>query len=71
MFTPRKQTRLGILKPSTMYHAKRISFLLSVLNSDDQHEKAVARHSFALHTKKRKVSAADLDNDNFGGYSVS
>ena len=31
----------------------------------------MARHSFSLHTKKRKVSATDLDNDNFGGYSVN
>ena len=33
MFIPRKQGGLGILQPMTMYYAKRVSFLLSVLNS--------------------------------------
>lgn len=70
IFTPRKQGGLGLLKPTTMYHAKRVSFLLSVLNSDDQHVRAVARSSFKLHMSKRKAQEAEPDADSFGGYKV-
>ena len=71
VLVPRKSGELGILKPSTMYHAKRTSFLLSVLNSDDQHVRAVARGSFDLHMQKRKVTLYDTeDEDEFGKYKV-
>jgi hypothetical protein len=70
VFTPKKKGGLGILKPSTMYHAKRISFLLSVLNCDDLQVRAVARDSFVLHMTKRKVPSAPPGQNNFGGYSV-
>ena len=71
VFCPKKKGGLGLLKPSTMYHAKRVSFLLSVLNSDDSHVRAVARGGLHLHMQKRKVLQADPDEDNFGGYRVT
>jgi len=71
IFTPRKQGGLGVLRPCTMYHAKRVSFLLSVLNSDDAHVRATARESFSLHLQKRKIPLADDENNNFGGYKTN
>ena len=71
IFTPRKEDGLGLTKPSTMYHAKRVSFLLSVLNSDDPQVRSLTRNSFVLHMQKRKVSAARPGEDNFGGYKVN
>lgn len=71
VFCPRKSGGLGLLKPSTMYHAKRVSFLLSMLNSDDEHVKAVARGSFDLHMMKRKVALTEPGEDGFGRYQVN
>ena len=70
MFLPRKHGGLGILKASTLYYAKRVSFLLSVLNSDDQQVRESARYTFHLHMSKRKVPVANDDDPNFGGYTV-
>ena len=70
MFTPKKLGGLGILKPSTMYEAKKISFIISVLNSDDQNVRILARKSFELHMSKRKVPLAE-EEDNFLGYEVN
>ena len=53
MFLPRKLGGLGILKPSTVYYAKRVSFMLSVLNSDDLQVRETARYTFRLHMGKR------------------
>ena len=70
MFIPHKYGGLGILKPSTMYYAKRVSFLLSVLNSDDPQVRESARYTFHLHMKKRKVSIAADGGPNFGDYCI-
>ena len=70
MFLPRKLGGLGILKPSTVYYAKRVSFLLSVLNSDDMQVRETARYTFGLHMSKRKVRIAADDQPNFGRYCI-
>ena len=70
MFLPRKFGGLGILKPSTIYYARRVSFLLSVLNSDDPQVRASARYTFNLHMSKRKVEMAAEDQPNFGGFCI-
>eukprot|EP00745_Piridium_sociabile_P023008 TRINITY_DN35831_c0_g2_i14.p1 TRINITY_DN35831_c0_g2~~TRINITY_DN35831_c0_g2_i14.p1 ORF type:complete len:336 (-),score=64.31 TRINITY_DN35831_c0_g2_i14:549-1556(-) len=64
IFAPRRCGGLGLLKPSTMYYAKRLSFLLLVLNNDDNHVRDVARGSFKLHMQKRKVQLTGPDEDN-------
>ena len=56
MFLPRCQGGLGLVKPATMYHAKHVTFLLSLLNSDDPKVKDSARAAFHLHMSKRKVA---------------
>ena len=68
MFTSKKHGGLGILKPSTMYKAKKISFIISVLNSDDQNVRILARKSLELHMSKRKVPLVQEEEDNFLGY---
>ena len=71
IFTPRREGGLGVIKPSTMYHAKRISFLLSVLNSDDIPVRSAARSSLTLHMTKRKVPiSTDPEEENFCGYKT-
>ena len=71
MFTPKKHRGLGILKPSTMYKAKKIAFIISVLNSDDQNIRIIARKSLELHISKRKVPLVEEEEDNFSGYEVN
>ena len=71
IFTPRREGGLGVIKPSTMYHAKRISFLLSALNSDDMQVKTAARSSLTLHMAKRKVPVTtDTEEESFCGYKT-
>ena len=71
IFTPRREGGLGVIKPSTMYHAKRISFLLSALNSDDIQVKAAARSSLTLHMAKRKIpETTESEEENFCGYKT-
>ena len=71
MFTPKKLGGLGILKPSTLYKAKKILFIISVLNSDDQNVRILARKSLELHMSKRKVPLVEKEEDNFLGYEVN
>jgi hypothetical protein len=52
-----------------MYHAKRISFLLSVLNCDDQQVRTMARDSLQLHMEKRKVAVVE-EEGGFAGFEV-
>ena len=52
MFIPRKFGGLGVINPTTTYIAKKISFLLSTLNSDDPQTRHSARSSLELHMKK-------------------
>ena len=71
MFTPKILGGLGILKPSTMYKTKKISFIISVLNSDDQNVRTLARKSLELHMSKRKVPLVEEEEDNVLGYEVN
>ena len=71
MFTPKKLGGVGTLKPSTMYKAKKISFIISVLNSDNQNVRILARKSLELHMSKRKVPSVEEEEDNFLGYEVN
>jgi hypothetical protein len=73
MFSPRSEGGLGLFHPRSMYYAKKLSFMLSVLNSDDEQTRHTARTSLALHLTKRKcaVVSDDADDDqNFAGYKT-
>jgi hypothetical protein len=70
MFSPRHEGALGILNPSAMYSAKHLSFRLSVLNSDDQTVRHIARSSLSLHMTKRKVPQASGANS-FAGFQIT
>ena len=67
MFIPRKFGGLGVINPTTTYIAKKISFLLSTLNSDDPQTRHSARSSLELHMKKRRVDKNNIDSS-FAGY---
>ena len=54
-----------------MYKAKKISLIISVLNSDDQNVRILARKSLELHRSKRKVPLVEEEEDNFLGYEVN
>ena len=71
IFAPRREGGLGVIKPSTIYHAKRVSFLLSCLNSDDPQVRTVARKTFSLHMNKRKVPVAGEEELSFGGFKTN
>ena len=67
MFIPRKFGGLGVINPTTTYIAKKISFLLSTLNSDDPQTRHSARSSLELHMKKCRVDKNNIDSS-FAGY---
>ena len=54
-FVPRAQDGLGIRCITTLYHARRISFGVGMLNSDDAQVRLIARNSWKLHMSRRKV----------------
>eukprot|EP00745_Piridium_sociabile_P024546 TRINITY_DN38897_c0_g1_i6.p1 TRINITY_DN38897_c0_g1~~TRINITY_DN38897_c0_g1_i6.p1 ORF type:complete len:597 (-),score=89.74 TRINITY_DN38897_c0_g1_i6:48-1838(-) len=69
MFTPRSEGGLGLSNPQAIYHAKHISFRLSVLNSEDAQVRETARSSLSLQMRKRKVrEASPADENSFAGY---
>ena len=71
MFIPKSKGGLGILHPTTMYIAKKMSFLLQCLNSDDPQTRHSARSSFELHMTKRKAINQSCDEDVlFGQFRV-
>ena len=70
MFTPQQQGGLGIPKPYVNYYACRLSFILTVLNSDDMCFRKGARDSLKLHMERRKVPMAEPGQSCFAGYSV-
>jgi hypothetical protein len=73
IFIPTFKGGLGVLSPSTMYVAKKLSLLLQCLNSDDPQTKFSARSSFQLHMLKRKaIFHAENDDGEalFGHYEV-
>ena len=72
MFIPKRRGGLGILDPIATYIAKKISFLLSVLNSDDPQTRYSARSSLKLHMRKRRaVELENGDNLTFAGFEVN
>ncbi len=69
MFLPKRHGGLGLIKPSSTYHARKSAFMVSVLNSDDPQVRATSRCTFKLHMAKRKVpEVPDSESPNFGGY---
>ena len=56
---------LGSFNPRIIYYAKKLSFYLNVLNSDDEQTQHTTRQSFELHMKKRKCEEADTHQENF------
>ena len=70
-FTPKQCGGLGIPQPRALYYAYRLSFVLSVLNSDDTAVRKRARDSLNLHMCKRKIPTAQPGETSFGGFSVS
>ena len=54
-----------------MYHAKKVSFYLSLLNSDDTKVRETARSSLKLHMEKRKVPATTIEDNNFLGFKLN
>jgi len=72
MFCPRTEGGLGLMNPHTLYSAKHLSFMLSMLNSDDRQVRETARTSLRLHMEKRKVPLASQDDENtFAGFITS
>jgi len=72
MFCPRAEGGLGLMNPHTLYRAKHVSFMLSMLNSDDGQVRETARTSLRLHMEKRKVPLASRDDENtFAGFRTS
>ena len=70
-FCPRAKGGLGLISPRIMYHAKKLSFHLSMLNNDDTHTREAARNSLQLHLSKRKcLPSTATDGDNFAGYKT-
>jgi hypothetical protein len=68
MFCARSSGGLGLFNPRLIYYAKKLSFHLSALNSDDDQTRHTARRSLELHMNKRKCEQADLQQDNFAGF---
>ena len=70
-FTPRAKGGLGLSNPRVIYHATKMQFYMSVLNSDDAAVRQAARESLELHMKKRKaVQCTEIDNS-FAGFAVA
>ena len=72
MLILRKMGGLGIMDPIAIYAAKKISSLLSVLNSDDPQTQHSARSSLNIHMEKRKVTRINdgSKDPNFAGFVV-
>ena len=71
MFVARSKGGLGLRNPTNMYIARKISFMVEMLNSDDNQVRFIAKESLQLHMNKRKVNLAKSDNPSFGGYEVN
>ncbi len=70
MFLPNAQGGLGLIKPSSVYHRKKVTFLLDCLNSDDQQTQFTAHNALHLHMSKRKVPLSDDEDISFAGYKL-
>ena len=69
MFTKKQKGGLGIRKPSIIYRATRINFLIKMLNHPDLNFRYVARHSLSLDFVKRGIPKTDAHR-NFLGYKI-
>ena len=70
VFIPRSEGGLGIRDPRAAYYAKKLSFYLDTLNSDDPQVRHTARTSLELHMEKRKVDTTKTEQ-NFAGYATN
>ena len=70
MFIPKSKGGLGVINPRIAFYAKRLSFILSVLNSDDEKTKLSARSSLFLHFEKRKAVLDYKHLNTFAGYVI-
>ena len=61
MFVARSKGGLGLRNPTNIYIARKISFMVEMLNSDDNQVRFIARESLQLHMSKRKVNLAKSD----------
>ena len=69
MFLKKQHGGLGIRKPSTIYRATRINFLIKMLNHPDNNFRFIPRNSLSLDFKKRGISRNEA-NRNFLGYTI-
>ena len=70
MFMKKQYGGIGIRKPSTVYRATRISFLVNMLNHEDDNIRYVARNSLSLDFNKRGAKRSIQDN-NFLGFNTT
>ena len=61
---------LGIQKPSVVYKATRISFLVNMLNYENQNIQYVARNSLGLYFAERGAGPS-VDDRNFSGFKTN
>ena len=61
---------LGIRKPSTVYGATRISFLVNMLNHDNDNIRYVARNPLSLDFSKRGAKRS-IEENNFLGLNIT
>ena len=67
MFVAKSKGGLGLRNPTNMYIARKISFMVEMLNSDDNKVRFVARESLQLHMNKRKVNLFGGEGGGGGG----
>ena len=71
MFVARSKGGLGLRNPTNRYIARKILFMVEMLNSDDNQVRFIARESLQLHMNKRTVNLAKSDDPSFDGYEVN
>ena len=69
MFLKKDKCGLGVRKPSLIYTAARIGFLVNMLNHSNENIRFVARNSPELDMKKKRAVRSTTKN-NFLGYAV-
>ena len=70
MFMKKQFGGIGIRKPSTVYRATRISFLVNMLNHENDNIRYVARNSLSLDFNKR-VAERSIEEYNLLGFSTT
>ena len=69
-FIMKQQGGLGVRKPSIIYRATRINFLVKMINHSDENFRYIARTSHHLDFNKRGIPRTEGDS-NFLGYSIN